>query len=175
MESSHITSKHRVWLPKHRLVRSVLDTFKELECPNRLPFVPQKTVLAGIYQLHSPLVRALWLYDCGLVFFKQGISRGRFLWYITLTADIRAFKQRGMRYAKRMNSPACVIDIFYAIWYIYDEKSPHMRRRNACHPDFNIRTVTVQWQRFQRNRLEAMPVGGFTICSCRRSIFRSYF
>jgi len=79
MESSHITSKHRVWLPKHRLVRSVLDTFKELECPNRLPFVPQKTVLAGIYQLHSPLVRALWLYDCGLVFFKQGISRGRFL------------------------------------------------------------------------------------------------
>ena len=42
------TSKHRVWSPKHRLVRNIPETFKGLGLSQQTAFCPQKAMLAGI-------------------------------------------------------------------------------------------------------------------------------
>jgi len=42
------TGKHRVWSPKHRLVRNIPETFKGLGLPQQTAFCPQKAMLAGI-------------------------------------------------------------------------------------------------------------------------------
>ena len=41
------TSKHRVWSPKHRLVRNIPETFKGLGLSQQTAFCPQKALLAG--------------------------------------------------------------------------------------------------------------------------------
>ena len=41
------TSKHRVWSPKHRLVRNIPETFKGLGLSQQTAFCPQKAMLAG--------------------------------------------------------------------------------------------------------------------------------
>ena len=43
------TSKHRVWSPKHRLVRNIPETFKGLGLSQRPAFCPQKAMLAEEY------------------------------------------------------------------------------------------------------------------------------
>ena len=42
------TSKHRVWSPKHRLVRNIPETFKGLGLSQQTAFCPQKGILAGM-------------------------------------------------------------------------------------------------------------------------------
>ena len=44
-------SKHRVWSPKHRLVRNIPETFKGLGLPQQPAFCPQKAMLATTNQL----------------------------------------------------------------------------------------------------------------------------
>ena len=41
------TSKHRVWSPKHRLVRNIPETFKGLGLSQQTAFCPKKAMLAG--------------------------------------------------------------------------------------------------------------------------------
>ena len=50
------TSKHRVWSPKHRLVRNIPETFKGLGLSQQSAFCPQKAMLAGTQQFYSPFV-----------------------------------------------------------------------------------------------------------------------
>ena len=45
------TSKHRVWSPKHRLVRNIPETFKGLGLSQQTAFCPQKAMLAGMIHL----------------------------------------------------------------------------------------------------------------------------
>ena len=45
------TNKHRVWSPKHRLVRNIPETFKGLGLSQQTAFCPQKAMLAGIMQI----------------------------------------------------------------------------------------------------------------------------
>ena len=47
----HCTGKHRVWSPKHRLVRSIPETFKGLGLSQQTALCPQKAMLAGISSL----------------------------------------------------------------------------------------------------------------------------
>ena len=42
------TSKHRVWSPKHRLVRNIPETFKGLGLSQQTAVCPQKAMLAGM-------------------------------------------------------------------------------------------------------------------------------
>ena len=42
------TGKHRVWSPKHRLVRNIPETFKSLGLSQQTAFCPQKAMLAGM-------------------------------------------------------------------------------------------------------------------------------
>jgi len=41
-------SKHRVWSPKHRLVRNIPETFRGLGLPQQTAFCPQKAMIAGM-------------------------------------------------------------------------------------------------------------------------------
>ena len=40
--------RHNIWSPKHRLVRSIPETFKGLGLSQLTTFCPQKAILAGI-------------------------------------------------------------------------------------------------------------------------------
>ena len=51
------TSKHRVWSPKHRLVRTIPETFKRLGLSQQTAFCPQKAMLAGIVYIFEAFLQ----------------------------------------------------------------------------------------------------------------------
>ena len=65
-----LTRKHRVWSPKHRLVRNIPETFKGLGLSQQTAFCPQKAMLASVVQNFTrQSLNTVYQYNIGILFF----------------------------------------------------------------------------------------------------------